>query len=102
MAVPLYGREAMARQARLALAKFQGSLSYPWVPQFSLETRTKSWQAVLTLPSGPLTPRRILAVSYRECQKFLPIWPLLQEPKSPLTPLCQRGEVSEIPLKIPL
>jgi hypothetical protein len=42
---------------------------------------------------------------YRECQKFFPLRHMLKKtksPLSPLSPLSQRGELSEIPLKVPL
>jgi hypothetical protein len=39
---------------------------------------------------------------YSECQKFFPLRPILQERKSPLAHPSQRGEISKIPLKVPL
>jgi hypothetical protein len=38
---------------------------------------------------------------YNGCQKFFPLWLMLKEPKSPLTPLWQRGELQGIALKVP-
>ena len=53
--------------------------------------------ARLSASSANLQP-----LKYRACQKFFPLLRLPQEPKSPLPPLFQRGELSGITLKVPL
>ena len=35
-------------------------------------------------------------------KNFFALQTIIQEPKSPLTPLFQRGELIEYPLKVPL
>ena len=46
---------------------------------------------------------RILGnLNYKDCQKFFLLKNQLEEPKSPLTPRFQRGELSGITSKVPL